>query len=83
MQDDNSKTQTLAHLSDDEVIREAVDRLVKHFKKKGGKYLSDVTFAVGVDWTGTYNIDVLTTQRFFRGQPSLALVEGKGGLKLC
>ena len=62
--------------SDDEVISEAVGRLVDLFRKRGGeKYDFDVSFVVTPDWTGSYVVGLQRTQKFFRGQPPLKLVK--------
>lgn len=66
----------LSDFTDDEVIGEAVLRLVNLFKKKGGdKYELGVSFVIDPEWGGNYSVELQRKQNFFRGQPPLKLVK--------
>lgn len=66
----------LAGISDDEVIGEAVTRLLTIYYRAGGdKYVSDFAFVLTPEWSGAFAVELERRNALFRGQPPLKLIK--------
>lgn len=59
---------------DEEIIDEAVARLVSSYRRRGGSGLAGVSFRIEPRWN-SYEIEICNSQEFIRGRPVLKLIQ--------